>query len=256
LNFRTSPPSHNFNATGLPHRAAAIHLATVIPDDCGLEVRTQETTSFAAETANTAFAFKKNTDPDSLMYHEAMADADRKLWLQGMDSEIKQLEKMDCWDVIPRSKATKRVAPSTWAYRRKRFPDGRVRKRRSRFCVRGDLKDEMNPWEMYAPVVSASTVRLVLIMSLVFGLTMWCMDFTNAFVHAQLPKEDYYFIELPKGYATKVGSVCVLCLKRALYGSRGSPKGFFTVLKDSYLRRGFVQSKLEPCLFFKGMMIL
>jgi hypothetical protein len=251
----SSPPSHDFKVTGLPHRAAAIHLAAIIPDD-RIEARTQETASFAAETANAAFAFKKNTDPDSLMYHEAMADADRKLWLEGMDSEIKQLEKMDCWDVIPRSKATKRVVPSTWACRRKRFPDGRVKKCRSRFCVRGDLEDEMDPWETYAPVVSASTVRLVLIMSLVFGLTTWCMDFTNAFVHAQLPKEDYYYIELPKGYATKDGSDCVLRLKRALYGSRGSPKRFFTVLKDSYIRRGFVQSKLDPCLFFKGEMMI
>ena len=34
------------------------------------------------------------------MHHEAMADGDRKSWPEGVDSEIKQLEKMDCWDVI------------------------------------------------------------------------------------------------------------------------------------------------------------
>jgi hypothetical protein len=36
-----------------------------------------------------------------------------------------------------------------------------------------------------------------------------------------------------------------------------SPKRFFTVLKDSHICRGFVQSKLDPCSFFrKDMMIL
>jgi hypothetical protein len=71
----------------------------------------------------------------------------------------------------------------------------------------------------YAPVVSASTVQLVLTMSMVFGLTTQCMDFTNAFVHAALPKEECFFIKLPKGHATKDGSGCVLRLKRAPHGS-------------------------------------
>jgi hypothetical protein len=101
-----SPPSHDFKVTGTAHHAAAIHFASIVPKDRS-EMRTQEAAFFAAETANTAFAFKKNTDPDSLMCHEAMADGDHKSWLEGMDSKIKQLEKMDCCDVLPRSKATK-----------------------------------------------------------------------------------------------------------------------------------------------------
>ena len=55
---------------------------------------------------------------------------------------------------------------------------------------------EMDEWETYSPVVSA--VRLVLIMSMVFGMTTWCMDSMNTFVHPKLPKEDYYFFEIPK----------------------------------------------------------
>ena len=68
-------------------------------------------------------------------------------------------------------------------------------------------------------------------MCAVSGLTTWCMDFTNAFMHAELKKEDYFFIELPKGYDTKDGSDSVLTLKRALYGSRKSPKLFYNALK-------------------------
>jgi hypothetical protein len=93
----------------------------------------------------------------------------------------------------------------------------------------------MNAWETHAPVVSASTAQLVLIMSVVFGMTTWCADFTDAFVHADLPKEDH-FIELPKGCANKDRSDCALPLKRALCGSCGSPKRFFMVLKDSCIQ--------------------
>jgi hypothetical protein len=115
-------------------------------------------------------------------------------------------------------------------------PDGHVKKTKSRFCVRGDCKNDMDPWETYAPVVSSSTVRLVLIMCMVFGLTTWCMDFTNAFVHAELSKDERYCIGLPKGCSSKDGSDSVLLLKCTLYGSRALPKCFFTVLRDSYLR--------------------
>ena len=46
------------------------------------------------------------------MYQEeAMIDRDCKPWLEGMDPEIKQLRKMDCWDVVPQSKATRQVVP-------------------------------------------------------------------------------------------------------------------------------------------------
>jgi len=260
----SAAPSVLFKETSQPNQEAAIHLATVVPTDAispdlpPINQAKHRAAHHPPSTRDAIFAAKKkNKDPDSLMFHEAMADVDKKLWLEGMSEEISQLEAMDCWDVIPRSEATKRVVPSTWACRRKRYPDGRVKKCRSRFCVRGDLEDDMDPWETYAPVVSSSTVRLVLIMCAVFGLTTWCMDFTNAFVHAELKKEDYFFIELPKGYDTKDGSDSVLRLKRALYGSRKSPKLFYNALKDSYLRRGFKQSKQDPCLFFRSdMMIL
>ena len=32
------------------------------------------------------------------------------------------------------------VIPSTWAFKVKRYPDGRFRKFKSRFCVRGDFQ--------------------------------------------------------------------------------------------------------------------
>jgi hypothetical protein len=98
---------------------------------------------------------------------------------------------------------------------------------RSRFYLLGDIEDEMDPWETCAPVVSSSTVRLVLIMRMVFSLTTWCVEFTYVFVHAELTKEEEYFIELPKGYKARDGTDSVLIrLKRALYRSKNSPQVF------------------------------
>jgi hypothetical protein len=53
-----------------------------------------------------------------------MADANRKLWLEAMDEEIQNLERMECWDIIPWTQANTRVIPSSmWVYQQIGYPD-------------------------------------------------------------------------------------------------------------------------------------
>ncbi len=79
------------------------------------------------------------------------------------------------------------VIPGTWAFRCKRFPDGKVRKLKSRFCARGDRQIEgVDYFETYAPVVNWQTVRIMLAMSLLMGLSTKQLDCTAAFTHADI----------------------------------------------------------------------
>ena len=54
-----------------------------------------------------------------------------------MKQEIKELEKHNTWTVIKRSEIPqgKNVIPGTWALKIKRYPDGRLRKFKGRFCA-------------------------------------------------------------------------------------------------------------------------
>ena len=105
----SAAPSVLFKETAWPNQEATIFLATVVPTDTASNPaqRAEAEFSSSSDTMGAVFAAKKKKDPDSLMFHEAMTDVDKKLWLEGMSDEIKQLEAMNCWDVIPRSKATK-----------------------------------------------------------------------------------------------------------------------------------------------------
>lgn len=245
-----SPPSKQFKETLYNNQLATANLASILPDQkCR---STNFITKHSTKVTTGAYLIKKKDDPDTLMYHEAMADIDRQEWLKAMATEIQQLEEMNCWDVIKRSEAKGRVIPSTWTFRRKRYPDGRMKKCKARFCVRGDQQLEgVDVFDTFAPVVSTSTIRLMLVMSLAYNLHAWCMDFTNAFVHAKREKGDEAYIELPKGFETSNDGDYILRLKRALYGDRSAPKRFYDCLKEAYLKRGFVQSKVDPCLFLR-----
>eukprot|EP00978_Attheya_sp_CCMP212_P008524 scaffold19997_cov34-Attheya_sp.AAC.1 len=82
-------------------------------------------------------------------------------------------------------------------------------------------------------------------MTLKLGLTTKQVDYTNAFVQADIHNEDMY-VCMPRGF-TLEGKV--LKLRKSLYGLCKSPKNFFGHLKSKLVENGFEQSSEDPCLF-------
>jgi hypothetical protein len=82
----------------------------------------------SASSIVSADAFKaSNSDPDTLLYDEAMWD---KLsvdqWLDAAWKEILSLEAHGTWELDEISNATSKVLPGTWVFRVKRSPDGTI----------------------------------------------------------------------------------------------------------------------------------
>jgi hypothetical protein len=76
------------------------------------------------------------SDPDLLMYDQAMRDGDHvDQWKEAAGIEIRTLEQMGTWVKVPTSEAQSKILPGTWAFRRKRSPDGEVKKYKARYCV-------------------------------------------------------------------------------------------------------------------------
>ncbi|MGH7954829.1 MAG: reverse transcriptase domain-containing protein, partial [Gloeomargaritales cyanobacterium] len=195
----------------------------------------------------------KPTSEDNPRYHEAMVGPHKEEFCEAMRKEIDELTKQRTWEVVDRPK-NKTVLPGTWAFKIKRYPDGRVRKYKARFCVRGDRQtDGIDAFDTYAPVVQWSTVRLMMTMSSVLGLKSVQVDYNNAFAQARL-KEPVY-VEIPRGFLTSNGGVKVLKLHSSLYGLRQAAERWYDKLSRGLTKRGFKQSKIDPCLFFHGKMI-
>ena len=194
---------------------------------------------------------KKGLDPDYPTYTQAMTRPDADEWKKSMDDEVTVLVKMKTWTLVPRSEAIrlgKKVIKSTWAFRQKRDPAGNATKKKARFCVRGDLQAKFEEFESYSPVVQWSTVRLMLILSIVHGLETRQVDYVNAFAQADLDKD--VFIEIPEGYNHNNEVDCVMKLNKSLYGMSDAPLMFFELLKKNLESVGFKQLKyIDPCLF-------
>ena len=202
-----------------------------------------------------AFSAKANS-LDTPNFNEAMNGPDREGFKQAMDSELEQLEAMNVWKKVPRSKALKNhrtIIACTWAFRRKRYPDGAVKKLKARLCARGDQQvDGVDYFDTFSRVEQWSTIRLMLIISILLDLRTVQVDYTLAFVHAPLP-EDTYYIEMPKLYEE---DGMILELKRNLYGLCDAPKNFYYHLKKGLEQRGLKASDHDHCLFLSDNLIV
>ena len=175
---------------------------------------------------------------------------------------------MKVWDVVQRE-SWMDVLPSTWAFRRKTYPNGQTKKLKARFCVRGDRERahvHYDPAQIFAPVVSWTTVRLMLLLTAQLELKSAQVDYVAAFVHAPIPLPDNYneldeleqkkarlYVEMPRGFQEE-GKV--LRLNKALYGSKNAPSCFFNFLKANLEAIGFVQAhEVDQCLFISDKVI-
>ena len=103
---------------------------------------------------------KKQNDPDTPNFHEAMTGPHTEEFKQAMDKELEGLIKRKTWSLVPR--ANHKMIPGTWAFKIKRKPDGSLSKSKDRFCVCGDIQrkkqESILDTDPYAPVIGWSTI--------------------------------------------------------------------------------------------------
>jgi hypothetical protein len=140
-----------------------------------------------------------------------------------------------------------------------RAPDWSIIKYKSRLCPKGSMQVEgVNFWATYAPVISWQTICLTLILSLLSGLTSHQVDYVSAYTQAPLDCDLY--MNIPVGFimqndqlilmrsSTKgYSSDFVLCIKKNMYGLCQAGNNWFDTLKQSLIKRGFIQSTLDLC---------
>jgi hypothetical protein len=209
----------------------------------------------------------KGQDPENNpTWEQAMNGPDAQGYMEACRIEIETLIGMNVWDLVPRQ-TWMNVLPSTWAFKRKLYPNGLVRKLKARFCCRGDQQlFGVDFWDTFAPVVSWTTVRLLLILSMQLQLATKQVDYTAAFVHADIDNPPGYdsltpeeqarsgvYVEMPRGFQQPG---MVLKLNKSLYGLKQAPRNFFMHLKGKLEKVGFEQATdIDPCLFISDKVI-
>jgi hypothetical protein len=152
-----------------------------------------------------------------------------------------------------------------WSYRRKCSPSGEFRKHKARICTDGSKQQYgIDYWETYAPVVSWSSVRLLLTMAHIHKWKSCQIDFTQAFTQPPI-KEDVY-MKIPQGWSVVDGSLIqhadpkhrdvmhYIKLEKSLYGIKQAARTYH--LEPGLIKLGFKASAVDPCLFYRADCII
>jgi len=137
---------------------------------------------------------------DTLTQSQMLKTSDATHFVDSQIKEIQGLVQMGVFDLqnISTLPAHAKLLSSIWSYRRKRSPAGDILKYKSRICVdESQQRLGRDFWEVYAPVVSWPTIRLMLLLSSLLDLRQRQVDYTQAF--PQAPLEDPVYIRVPQG---------------------------------------------------------
>jgi hypothetical protein len=138
---------------------------------------------------------------------------------------------------------------TVWSFKRKRHPDGSLKKYKARLCCHGGQQQfGLNYWDTYAPVVSWSSIRIIIIISKLHRLHTKSVDFVQAY--PQAPVKSIIFLRTPPGVElVKQNGEVVLKLIRNLYGLKDAGRTWHQHLTDGLRAIGFQPIVSDPSTF-------
>ena len=200
-------------------------------------------------------------DNESYTFRQMLKQPDAAEFIKAMIKETEDHESRGHWTVVPRSDKPfkEKTILAIWAFKRKRYPDGRINKWKARLCAHGGMQTYgVNYWDTYAPTVNWISIRFLLIVAQILQLNTQAIDFVLAFPQADL--EVPVYMELPAGMDLQGKGVSssryLLKLTKSLYGLKQGSLNWHNKLKTALIDRGFMESISDPCVFISKNMII
>lgn len=230
--------------------------------DIDLELLDQAINAFPASLA----------DNDTMYLKQALQQVDRAKFLEAMIKEIADHTKRGHWRITTRDEMRAkgyyhRPIMAVWSFKRKRNPVGEITKYKARLCCHGGQTIKgVHYQDTYSPVVSWTTVRILMILSLVNNWHARQIDFVLAFPQAKVRTDIY--MHIPDRFEVKKGKLVlnekalppskqreVVKLIKNVYGLSDASLTWHLHIKKGLLQCGFKQSQVDPCLFMKDSIL-
>ena len=202
-------------------------------------------------------ACKASTDPDTMYLHEALKENDRKEFINAMQKEVQDQMDNGNFTIVEANDvpSDKPILPAVWQMKRKRNIRTReIKKYKARLNIDGSrMRQGIHYDQTYAPVASWNSIRILLTLAASKGWYTKQIDYVLAFPQAPVEKEIY--MAVPKGFEIPGAdpSKYVLKLSRNVYGQKQAGRVWNKFLEKKLIKQvGFVQSKVDECVFYKN----
>ena len=213
-------------------------------------------------------------------YSEAISCEESPRWRQAIQDEFLNMANHQVFQLVDRPTYVQNVIQPKHLFKIKM--DGRLK---CRLVAMGyTQKEGVDYFEVFAPCVKMSSIRLFCFLTVNEGLLLTAFDISAAFLYGDWSEEfkDKMFLRIPEGYQSFLAkhpehlppdfqtfrdqrpslslTECIaeflqgkiIKLKHTLYGTKQAGRRWNIKLNSSLVQRiGFTQSVLDPCLYFR-----
>jgi hypothetical protein len=180
--------------------------------------------------------------PENLQDAYSRPDGDK--WRAAMHEELENLRTNHVYEEVPIPKGAKPIT-SKAAFRIKFDRNGNITRYKIRIMARGFVQREGIDYnEVFAPVASIESVRIIIALAAKYNLELDQMDVTGAYLNGKLDEEIY--LTPPEGTNIKPG----YCwrLRQSLYGLKQAGCTWNKTLDLKLRELGFNRLNAESCL--------
>ena len=192
--------------------------------------------------------------PDAPDWAEALASPDKEKWLEGARAELRSLEDMQVFQLIPHSAVPpgRKVLHGKFVCRVKRDHLGHPVRHKVRWVVKGFLQVYGRDYtDTTSPTTRLETLRIILHIATCNDWYIEQYDVKTAFLNGVLPKDEVQFLEQPPGFVDPAKSSYVWKLHRSLYGMRQSSRIWNKTLNAAFLSWGFRRANCKWCVYIR-----
>ena len=230
------------------------------PYDIAFEVLAVPNNEAENENMTPLFAMAASADPDTMYWHEAMQQPDRKQFLEAAVKEVNDQTKNGNWEVVHRTQVPSdaTILPAVWSLRRKRrIKTHEVYKWKARLNIDGSKQQKgINFWESYAAVCTWAAIRLILILVILNNWKTRQIDFVQAYPQGPVEVDNLY-MKIPRGFEIEGAAKdeYLLHIRRNIYGQVQAGRVWNKYLVGKLIDIGFKRSMVDESVFFRGNVI-
>lgn len=133
------------------------------------------------------------------IYHEALLQPDKDVWLSAMQCKIDSLKQCQAFEHTFLPDGWKAIGVC-WTFNYKYNPDGSIiiGKEKAHLVAQGFSQHPEDYGKTYAPVVKLTSVQLIIAFTNTFDYKIMSFDVKTAFLHARLPIQNKFLAILKK----------------------------------------------------------
>jgi hypothetical protein len=194
-------------------------------------------------------------DPgDEPEWRDAVTSPEREYWIAGGKEELKSLEDLKVFVLVPRSEVPRGQRPlkGKLVCKRKRDDTGRVVRYKVRYVAKGYAQRYGIDYEKTtAPTTRLESFRMILHIAATLGWDLQQIDIKTAFLHGVLPEGETMYMEQPPGFAAEGKESWVMKLMKSIYGMKQASRIWNQTFHKAMKSLGFERLACEWCVYIR-----